>query len=182
MAAALPFIVAGVSAYGAIAQGQQQEQALKQQAATASKNSRLLEEQARTARIQAGMEEEAQRKEARRLIGSQSAAIGQAGIGFGGTPGLLQEDTALQAELDALNIRYGGEQQAKSLLNQAGSERDAAGILRSNAASARKQGLIGAGTSVLTSAGGMYGSGMGSSSATATNGARGFRAGITQGR
>lgn len=160
MAAALPFIMAGLSAYSAIQQGNAQAAAANQQAATAARNQKLLEEQARTARQQAGAEEESQRREARRQLGRQSAAIGQAGIGFGGTAGLLQEDSAIQAELDALNIRYGGEKQAESLLNQSQFAGNEASILRGNAKQAQRAGLIGAGTSLLSAyGGGAFGSG-----------------------
>lgn len=159
MAAAIPFIMAGLSAYSAIQQGNQQASSLMQQAATEKRNQQLLQDQARTARQQAGAEEEASRRESRRLLGQQRAAIGQSGIGYGGTAGLLMEDSAVQAELDALNIRYGGEQQARNLLNQANEAGVSAGILGSNAKQARNAGLLKAGTSLLSSGSSMFGGG-----------------------
>lgn len=162
MAAAIPFIIAGMTAYSAVSQGQQQSAALKQQAEAEERNQALLNEQARVARQQAGADEEAQRRQNRQLLATQRAAIGQAGIGFGGTPGLLQEDTAMQAELDALNIRYGGEQQARSLLNQAGEAGISSSILRSNASQARRAGILKAGASLIGSGASMYGKAGGS--------------------
>lgn len=157
MAAAIPFIAAGVTAYSQYQQGRQESDALKQQADAELRNQALLTEQARVARQQAGAEEEAQRRQNRQLLATQRAAIGQAGIGFGGTPGLLHEDTAMQAELDALNIRYGGEQQASSLLNQANEAGISAGILKSNAKQAKRAGILKAGASLLSAGAKMYG-------------------------
>lgn len=156
MAAALPFIIAGVSAYGAIQQGQQQKAALQQQADQAQRDKDALINQARVARQQAGAEEEAQRREARQLLATQRAAIGQAGIGTGGTPGLLMEDSEMQAELDALNIRYGGEQQASSLLSQANEAGISSGILKGNASQAGRAGYINAGAGLLSSGASLY--------------------------
>lgn len=163
MAAAIPFIMAGISAYGAIQQGQAQAAAANQQADIEKQNEKLLRDQARVARQQAGAEEESQRRQARQLLSSQRAAIGQSGIGYGGTAGLLMEDSAMQAELDALNIRYGGEMQASNILNQAGQAGQSASILRDNARQAKRSALIGAGTSLLGSYGGTFGSGTPSS-------------------
>lgn len=156
MAAAIPFVIAGMSAYSAISQGSQQSAAMRQQAEAESRNQQLLIEQARVARQQAGADEEAQRRENRQLLATQRAAIGQSGIGFGGTPGLLHEDTAMQAELDALNIRYGGEQQAANLLNQANEAGISSRLLKGNAKQAMRSGYLNAGTSLLSSGASMY--------------------------
>lgn len=157
MAVAIPFIVAGMAAYSAISQGQQQSAAMQQQAEAEERNQQLLTDQARTARQQAGADEEAQRRQNRQLLATQRAAIGQSGVGFGGTPGLLMEDTAMQSELDALNIRYGGEQQASNLLNQATDAGTASRVLKSNASQAARSGYLRAGTSLLSSGASMYG-------------------------
>lgn len=160
MAAAVPFVVAGMSAYSAYSQGQAQAAAANQQAAAARRAQDLQIQQARVARQQAGAEEEATRRAAREQLATQRAAIGQAGIGYGGTAGLLQEDSALQAELDAMNIRYGGEMQGLGLLNQASASGEEARIQKNNASKAKMAGLVGAGTSLLGSyGGGMFGSG-----------------------
>lgn len=155
MAAALPFIIAGVSAYGAIQQGRQDSAALQQQADQAQRDKDAQINQARVARQQAGAEEEAQRREARQLLATQRAAIGQSGAS-GGTLGLLQEDSEMQAELDALNIRYGGEQQASSLLSQANESGISSGILRGNASQTLRSGYLGAGTDLLKSGSKLY--------------------------
>lgn len=162
MAAAIPYAIAGLgafSAFGAIQEGKQQESALKQQAAAERRNQLALQQQARVTRQQAGAEEESQRRQARQLIGQQNAAIGQSGVGYGGTIGLLQDDTAMQAELDALNIRYGGEQQASDLLNRAREAGISSEVLKDNAKQARKSGYLKAGTSLLSAGASLYGVG-----------------------
>lgn len=82
-------------------------------------NARVLEDQAHSARQQAGRDEEAQRRQSRMVRGKQAAALSEAGIGFEGSGGLLADQSALFAEFDALNIRYGGDMRAKGLLSQA---------------------------------------------------------------
>lgn len=160
-AAAIALIAsAAASAYGSYSQGQQQAQNYKAQAAVAARNAMLQRQQARTARQQAGAEEEAQRRQAAQFLGTQRAAIGQSGIGYGGSAGQLIEDSAIQAELDALNIRYGGEQQAQGLLEQARSSELESGLLRANAKQARAAGAMGAGTSLLSAGAQAYGSGL----------------------
>lgn len=159
MSAAIPFAVGGLGAFSALQEGGQQSNALNQQAAAERRNQMLLTAQARVARQQAGAEEEAQRRQSRQFLGTQRAAMGQSGVGFGGTPGMLYEDNAMQAELDALNIRYGGEQQAANLINQANEAGVSAQILKNNAKQARRSGYLKAGVSLLGGAASLFGSG-----------------------
>ena len=159
MAAALPYAVAGLGAFSSLQQGAQQSAALRQQAAAEQRNQQLLMQQSQVARQQAGAEEEAQRRQNRQFLGTQRAAMGQSGVGFGGTPGMLYDDNAMLAELDALNIRYGGEQQAANLINQANEAGISAKLLKQNAKQARLSCLLGAGTSLLGGAAMLYGSG-----------------------
>jgi len=79
-------------------------------------NADLLREQARAASAAAAQDEAAQRRAARMAIGRQAAAQAEAGIGTSGSAGLLLDQSAVLAELDALNIRYGGQLRAKGLL------------------------------------------------------------------
>lgn len=161
-AAALPLMVGGniASAFGQYQQGKEEAANLKTQAKIAARNASLLRGQASLARQHAGAEEEAQRREAKRVLGTQRAAVGQSGIGFGGTAGMLLEDSAVQAELDALNIRYGGELQASDLLEQAGMSDVESRILKKNAKSAKRAGLMNAATSLLQGGAQAYSSGL----------------------
>lgn len=161
-AAAIPLFVGSsiANAYGQYQQGKEQAANLKTQSRIAARNAEILRTQARTARQQAGAQEEAQRREAQRFLGTQRAAVGQSGVGYGGTVAQLLEDSAVQAELDALNIRYGGELQAADLTNQAGMSDTESQILRANAKAAKRAGVMGAATSLLQSGAQAYGSGM----------------------
>lgn len=81
--------------------------------------SEVYQKQAQIATAQAGVDEEAQRRKARQFMGDQAASIAQAGIGTGGTAANVIQQSALLAELDALNIRYGGQLKRAGLLTQA---------------------------------------------------------------
>lgn len=161
-ALAVPLAVGGglLGAFGQYQEGREQAANLKTQAQMSARNAALLRGQASLARQQAGAEEEAQRRQAKQILGTQRAAVGQSGIGFGGTAGMLLEDSAVQAELDALNIRYGGELQASDLLSQASQSDIESQILKKNAKAAKKAGIMGAATSLLSAGAQAYGSGL----------------------
>lgn len=79
-------------------------------------NAQLLRDQAR-AEFQATALDEAQlRREARFRLGRQQAAQAESGISTVGSAGLLLDQSSVLAELDALNIRYGGQLRARGLL------------------------------------------------------------------
>ena len=113
MAAALPFLVSGT---GALVQGQDARSA-------GDYNARMLAMQAHTAQMQAVTDEYTQRRKARDVLGEQAAALAQAGGGYGGTTAGVINQSAIDAELDALNIRYGGTMKASGLLAQAAAAR-----------------------------------------------------------
>lgn len=77
--------------------------------AEADAEARIAKRNAEAAAAQAGAAEDAQRRRNREFLARQSAAIGEANIGQEGSAGLLKEQTAAELELEALNIRYGGE-------------------------------------------------------------------------
>lgn len=113
MSAGLPFLVSGA---GALVQGQDARSA-------GDYNARMLGLQAHTAQVQAVADEYTQRRQARQVMGEQAASLAQAGGGYGGTTAGVIEQSAVNAELDALNIRYGGRMKATGLLAQAAGER-----------------------------------------------------------
>lgn len=113
-----------VAAFGARRQGMDAQRALKQQALDTERETFA--------------NEEIQRRQARQLLGQQAAAVAQAGTGYGGTTALVMDQSALNAELDALNIRYAGLSRAKSL--------------RVEAKAARRQGNLMAGAYLLRGA------------------------------
>lgn len=91
----------------------------KQAQRAAEFNAATMEAEARIARAQGGAREEQQRRRAREFLGTQRAAAGQAGVGLGGSIADVLGDSAAEAELDALNIRYESNLQALGMENQA---------------------------------------------------------------
>jgi hypothetical protein len=89
------------NAGGALAQGQ------------AGYNAGQYNAQQRTMEGNAAMDQalaqEAQtRVKNREDLGKQAAAVGAAGIGYGGSSGRVMDQSAVNSELDALNVRYRG--------------------------------------------------------------------------
>lgn len=90
--------------------------------AAADTDAKIAGVNADLASAQAGAAEEAQRRQAREVLARQRAAIGQSGFTNSGSFAKVQEQSAVEAELDALNIRYGGTLRRQGMLV----ERDAA--------------------------------------------------------
>ena len=116
MVAALPYITAAIEAASAMQQGRQAR-------ATAEYNAKQQEVSADVARRQAAEREQMQRNETRKLLGKQRAAIAESGVGFGGSSQDIYLQSARDAELDALNLRYAGELGSRGLMGQAAAER-----------------------------------------------------------
>lgn len=110
---ALPFLF---SAAGGLTQGIDANSA-------ANANAAALGQQAHVAASQGYADEQTQRRQARQVIGDQAAAASQAGGGTGGTTAKVIEQSGINAELDALNIRYGGTMKASGLMAQAQAEK-----------------------------------------------------------
>jgi hypothetical protein len=75
-----------------------------------------LRNQARVATQQATADEYAVRREGRQALGTMAASMAQAG---GGQDRGILRQSAANAELDALNIRYGGKMRASGLMAEA---------------------------------------------------------------
>ena len=127
MAAAIPFIIAGVSAYGAIQQGQQSAQA-------SSENAALAEVQAKSALQQGVSREDELRRQQAQFNGQSRALTAQSGTGFEGSNADLAKQNATLQQLDLLNTRYNSQLQASGLLSQADQDRTAAKNATKNAA------------------------------------------------
>ncbi len=120
-------IIAGtaVQALGAIQQGNAAKKA-------ADYNAGQLEQGAALERQQANEREEAQRRQARQVLGSQRAAFAQSGGGMGGSAADVMAQSATNAELDALTLRYEGDLKARGMEAQASSERYAGAVAKRN--------------------------------------------------
>lgn len=119
MAAAIPFVIAGISAYGAIQQGQQSAQASKA-------NAELAEVQAKSALQQGVAQEDALRRQQAAFSGQARAQTAQSGTGFEGSNADVARQNATLQQLDLLNTRYNAQLQASGLLAQADQDRIAA--------------------------------------------------------
>lgn len=115
---------------------------------------RMLSQAARVEQQQAGAREEAQRRMARRVLGSQRAAFGQAGTGTGGSAADVMAQSARDAELDALTIRYEGDLRARGMMAEAEGQRYAG-------RQARRAGYFQATGTLLGAAGDYAGKGAG---------------------
>lgn len=150
----LPYIAAGVSAVGAIAQGNAQKAQADSQAEAAQYNATIANQNADTA-LQAGnANEEAQRRKSAAELGQQRAGMAENGIGLdSGTATDLTESSAMNAELDALNARYNGQVQARDYKAQAALGQQQASSSRAAGQAAQTSGYLTAGASALSSYG-----------------------------
>lgn len=138
LAAPLMIASSAMSAIGSIAQGNAAN-------AAAQANASALNKQSEAELRAAGAREEQQRRANRQFLGTQRAALAQAGIGVDGSAYDIARQSAVNAELDALNIRYEGQLRAKGL-------RDQATITRFEGKQARTAGYLGAGAAILQGA------------------------------
>lgn len=96
-----PLIAAGIAAVGAINQG-------NAAAGAAKYNQILAKGNASAAKYQAAEEERRFRVSVRKQIGTSRAQYGASGVGMEGSPLSVLEESAYNAELDAINIRNSG--------------------------------------------------------------------------
>lgn len=134
MAQALPFVAAAASATSSLMDTAQQRAVSKAQ-------ENMLKGEASVARRQAGLQEEALRRETQRQFGELRAAGAQAGLTESVSFADVYKQAATAAELDALSTAYQGETEAQSLLTEAAITRAsrpswAQGILRATSAAA----------------------------------------------
>jgi len=122
-------------AVGAVVQGAQAQQAARY-------NAWAMTAQANATNAEGAQREAQQRRDAREFLGRQSAAIGESGAGYGGSSQLSLEQSSVNAELDALNIRYGKEMKSLGLSMDAAEQ-------RRQGQAAMLSGLLGAGGTML---------------------------------
>ena len=150
--AMLLMTVANVASEGM--QGLQQYQQGKYEAEVAGQNARIAMDNAARARLDAARAEEAQRRESRKSLGRSAAAASQsgaAGRGPGqGSAGDVLGQASKEAELDALNIRYGGEMEAFGQETQAAQFRAERKIAIQRAKGAALSGVLGMASSGLS--------------------------------
>lgn len=108
-------------------------------------NAQVAEQRAVTVRQQTMQREEVHRERARHQIGMQLAATAESGTALAGSNLDLLSRSLYDAEMDALQIRYEGELNARGLINQAQLD-------RSMGREAGNAGYLSAASSVLNAA------------------------------
>lgn len=153
LASAAPYIglvSSGLGALGAIRQGEAQAQMFRAQQQAAEYNAAVQRNNARASTEQANAAEEQHWRRFRALQGEAIAGIGQSGTGFDGSNLDLLKQNEANAMLDALNIRYQGQNQYAGLMAQSELERMQGAQAGRNASSARMAGFVNAGSSLLS--------------------------------
>jgi hypothetical protein len=132
-------IAAGVEAVGSLVSGVAQSAKAHQAASVDRANAQIAENQADS-------EAAAIRERARRLAGQNRAAAGASGVDITGSFADALDDSAINAELDAMTSEYEGKMQSRNYRSQAAAEDSAAsGALVGGAFSAGTQALSGYG-------------------------------------
>lgn len=127
---------AAASAAGSLISGVSQSLQARDAAAYDSANARIVRQQSAAAA-------DLTREKALRLGGQQRAAVGASGVALDGSSFAdAMDDSAVNAELDALTEEYGGRLQARNYRAQAAAR-------RSEAKGALVQGVFGAGAKAL---------------------------------
>lgn len=138
------------SAASSVSQAKAASAQAKSAAQAANYNAAVAAQNAKTALDQGNANEEAQRRKARMVMGTQRAALAEAGIGNEGTASDLVEQSASNAEMDALNIRYEAQLQSTGFLNQSALDTLQAKNARKQASQAMTSGYINAGAGALS--------------------------------
>ena len=140
-----------MAAVGAISAGNAAKAQADSQAQAATYNATMAQQNADTALQAANANEDAQRRKSAVEMGHMRAGMAENGIGLdSGTATDLTEQSALNAEMDALNIRYQGKQQARDYQAQAALGTQSAAAARANGQAAQTAGYLTAGATALS--------------------------------
>lgn len=154
MAVAIPFVLAAVAAVGAMKSAQAQSQSADAAANAANYNALSDQQRSTVALAQGNANEESQRRGAALALGRQNASMAQSGVDLSSGSALdLYKQSATNAELDALNIRYGSQLQAQGFKSQSTLDAMQADQQRRNASTAMQAGYLNAGAAALSSYG-----------------------------
>lgn len=148
--AALPIIMAVTAAIGAVASANAQANSAKSAANAAAYNAEVDQQKAEVTRQQADANELAQRRRSAMALGEAAAGLAENGTGLSGSGLASYQQSASNAELDALNIRYGGVVQSQGLTAQVGLDKYSQQVQNSNASAAMTSGYLSAGSAALS--------------------------------
>lgn len=155
MAAIIPMLTIASTAFSVISQiSQANAQADSEESAAnaARYNAEINRQRSVIALQQGNANEETKRRESRVKMGNLRAGLIENGIGLEGTASDLVEASSLNSELDALNIRYESQLNARSYNQQAALDDQSAQSAKTRAKQARTAGYIGAASSALSGA------------------------------
>lgn len=141
-----------MSAMGAIKQAEAQAASYQAQAQAMDYNATVAKNNAVIANQQASAQEEQQRRKFAMLQGQAAAGAAQSGAGMDGSNADILAQNALLNELDALTIRYEGQNKAKSLEAQSQLDTYQAVAASRNADAAINAGYFNAGANLLSGA------------------------------
>jgi len=162
MAPALPWIIGagvGMQALGTYQAGLAAEAEAKSRQAMAIYNARVAEQEAKAAEQQAQFRQKRQAEAAARWQSRLRAGLGASGVVTSeGTPLMVQARQAAEAELEGQMIGYEGQIRAGRARSQAALDRLQGRIYGRRAKTARRGGLTGAGMTLLTGFGSLWGS------------------------
>lgn len=115
----MAWVAAVVAFAGAMIQGREEANAMRDQAEVEKYHAAIAEQNARQTGQRASAEIERSRRASRQVLGEQRAAIAQTGttVEFGSNVDIMRQSTT-NAELDALNIQYAGEVERGNFLEQ----------------------------------------------------------------
>lgn len=132
----LQLLAGGTAAVGSLVGGFSQASADRRDAKIADQNAEIATEQA-------GARQDMIRREAKKLRGGQRASVGASGITMDGSAFDVMEDSAIEAELDALTAGYQGKLEARAYRSEAAAK-------RYHASSSIFEGTVGAGANALS--------------------------------
>lgn len=135
-------VLEGVSLVSTVLGGIGQISQSRSQARTLEYNAAIASRDAEQARLIAAADERRIRRENLRLMGSAAARRGGSGVAFEGTVLDVFADEAAEAELRALDARYGGLLEARQLEQQSG-------LFRAEARNRRREGTFAAVGTIL---------------------------------
>lgn len=147
-----PLIIAAVGTIASVAGEIKKGKEAKK---TANINARNAEEEAAIERDKALRDEESQRRDANSIQARSRAALAESGLSRSGSTARLIEQGAIDAELDGLNIRYGGQLRSRGLLSQATELRRQGKVASRNSKFLAGQALLSGGGQVASAAAGL---------------------------
>jgi len=155
MAVAVPYLImasAVVGAVGAVNSANAQADNYRFQAQAQQTNATIAQQNAHNQLLVTDANEDQKRRKSAMQLGEQRASLLTAGIGADGSASDAIGQSAANAELDALNIRYQGQLQAANYTNQSLMDTAQAGASNQSAHNAIQAGYIGAASSLLSGA------------------------------